>query len=340
MTERAADNPVKRYEPTDPYEQDKKVQQAFDEYREMGIILSALRVSSAQTAFEMAHEVNSRLITKLDKSVDLTRTSLLVSGESVRKANFYQQTDDAGISMVINKDNPRVPLEFGEERLMRPRSLRAMAWEDSEAGCWRIGLRMHGNDASNAYRTTINVNDQPLFDMNVSGYLEVALDWNAQVNVDALVKKNERDESIANLRGHFNNGIVRQLKAVDQEMTMGSPNEYSDLKRVQNLRVLGRYGMTITDLNKADLLNTAIAKVLNRSNTHMVFGGAGYDTGQAHPEDGPMRATISGVVADVINEVPVDTNQELGPALVVVGSKDTFDNPVYMPIKDIVTVKY
>jgi hypothetical protein len=202
---------------------------------------------------------------------------------------------------------------------------------------------MYGADTQGSLSTGITTitNGLPVLSINVQGYLEVSFDENVQIQVETIARKRERDESIARLRGHFNSGIVRLLKTVDIEMDRGSSNQYQELKHIQNLRLLGRYGMDILELKKADLLNTAITKVLNRSDERVIIAGTSYEKDdEERSGDQPVFTTISGIVADVIPEIPIVTDKTVGPSLVVIGPNGRIDKPSYMPLSELKQVSY
>ena len=343
MSERRNGGVAQQFEQINPYEQDLNAQRMFDAFLQLGKELSVVKIGSQEAANQIAQETNSRLFDIAQHGVAINHSVLLVSGESVKRTNFSHVADGAGYVTSIDTENPMVPIGVGEERPLRPQSLRATSWEDEEAGCWRVGLKMRGPDTQGSLNTAITTinNGLPVLSINIQGYLEVSFDENVQIQVETLARKRERDESIARLRGHFNSGIVRLLKTVDIEMDRGGSDQYQELRHIQNLRLLGRYGMDIVELKKADLLNTAITKVLNRSDERVIIAGKSYEKDDdEHSVDSPSFTTISGIVADVIPEIPVSTGGAIGPSLVVIGPNGRIDKPSYMPIKDLTTVKY
>lgn len=344
MTERTEQTNTKVIEQTNPYEHEEKVQQTLDAYVKLGSELSAQSIPDETLAREFSRGVGERLMKIAQNGIDLSPSTLRVGGPSVSMVNFNVIPDeDPGtldFTTSVNAKHPTRPLGMFEERLFRARTVGPSVWEDEEVGCWRVGVKLYGEDITGTMiNQIVDENGIPLLTSRTQAHMTVNCNEFTQIESDVLARRREREESLTGLRGRVSGGIVRLLRVIDQAMTYNDSADYVQLKKTQNLRILGKYGMSIGDPRIADLLNTAIGKVLNRE-AGIIVAGRSY---QAHnqPTDSMHKySTVNGFVADVIPSIPIATENPVGPSLVMVMRDGKLDDPQYVPLKDIQQLQY
>lgn len=326
------------------YEREEQLQQALEAYMLMGAEVSAQRIASEELAKEVALDLDKRLADMQRKGVPLSYTMLRVSGPSVRKANFSvtqgDKSDDLSFTVGLDARHSMRPLAVFEEQLFQAQRIVSCAWEDVEADCWRVGVRLHGNDPVGVVTSQMTDRDGlPILTSHTQASMTVDCNEAAQIEVDALVRRRGRNESIANLDGKVQDGLIVMLRRIDDEMMAGESADYVELKSTHYLRALGKYGMSISKPGVADALSTAISKVLDRE-SGIIVGGKAYEVSDKTPKGVESYTTINGLVADVIPGIPVETNKPVGLSLVMVNRDGKLKDAKYMPLKDIHQLKY
>jgi hypothetical protein len=338
----APEKSIRKY--SDPYEMQENIQRALDAFVSLGVELSSKRIATEELATEIKDVVDEKLFAMAENGVDVGQTMLRVSGPSALKLNYKVVTDGESGGLAfrteIDPENPMRHLDMFEEQLFRARTLTSSKWYDDDAACWRVGVRFRGDDPDNTTTRHILAEDgYPLLISQTQGRMTVLCDESTQIEVDGLARRKERAEALTGLRGRVDGGLIRMLKTIDYEMSHNDSAEFTPLKNIHYLRLLGKYGMAIDDPRNADALNTAIGKVLNRL-PGVIVGGRAYEPEHKQSPDIKQYALINGQVADVLSAIPVTTESAVGPSLVMVGHDGKLDDPTYMPLKDIGELKY
>jgi hypothetical protein len=344
MTEHMSSSDDGAVEQNNFYEREEQLQKALDAYILMGAEVSAQRIGSEELARKLTQELDKRLAEMVQTGVPLSYGMLRVSGPSVRKANFSvaadDKSDDLSFTVGVDAEHPMRPLAVFEEQLFHAQRIISRAWEDIEAGCWRVGVRLHGNDPLGVVTNQVtDMDGLPILTSHTQVSMTVDCNETTQIEVDALARRRLRNESIANLDGQVQDGLIVMLRRIDDEMTYGESADYIELKNTHYLRALGKYGMTIKKPGVADALSTAISKVLDRE-SGIIVGGRAYEVSDKTPTGVESYATINGLVADVIPGIPIETNKPVGLSLVMVGRDRKLTDAKYMPLKDIHQLKY